>query len=260
MKSLSRSLILFIILVLLVSGNSNAQKKYKFPKPPKFTLTFALSYNYALSKAFGNLSSFSSVYDSTANGYVFNGPSYGMLQGGSFMTIGKWGVGKKRQLRFTMTLGYSLFYNSDIDYNNKNQWHLFNGTLGMEYNMAPKSRYRPYIGYELMYTLMFGSWQFQTTDASGNREVNYYKFKPAHRFGLAFNAGVEYMIKRNIGVTFGGRLVWVNLAPKQNMASSDPYKLYINDAKSDRGIDIGFRKQIVYFQFIGGVSLFLHRK
>ena len=260
MKSFSRFLILLLISILLVSGNSNAQKKYRFPKPPKFTLTFALSYNYALSKAFGNLSSFSSVYDSTANGYVFNAPSYGMLQGGSFLATGKWGVGKKRQVRFTMTLGYSLFYNADMDFNNKSQWHHVNGTLGMEYNMAPKSRYRPYIGFELMYTLILGSWQYESRDALGEKTVNYYKFNPAHRFGLAFNSGVEYMIKRNIGVTFGGRLVWVNLAPKQNRASSDPNKLYINDAKSDSGIDIGFRKQIVYFQFVGGVSLFLHRK
>ena len=109
MKSFSRFLILLLISILLVSGNSNAQKKYRFPKPPKFTLTFALSYNYALSKAFGNLSSFSSVYDSTANGYVFNAPSYGMLQGGGFLATGKWGVGKKRQVRHMFaSLGYRV--------------------------------------------------------------------------------------------------------------------------------------------------------
>ena len=176
------------------------------------------------------------------------------------MTTGKLAVGKRRQVRFISTLGYSLFYNSDIDFNNKSQWHLFSGTLGMEYNMAPKARYRPYIGFELMYTLMFGSWQYESTDALGDRTVNYYKFKPAHRFGLAFNSGVEYMIKKNIGVTFGGRVVWVNVAPKQVKSSSDSNKLYINDGKSDGNLNIGFRKQIVYFQFIGGVSLFLHRK
>jgi hypothetical protein len=259
MKSI-KGVILLFLLFLLTAGSADAQTKFKFSKPPKFTLTFALSYNYALSKAYGNLSSFSTMYDSAVNGYVFNGPSYGMLQGGSFMTTGKLAVGQRRQVRFTMTLGYSLFYNSDIDYSNKNQWHLISGSLGMEYNMAPKSRYRPYIGYELMYTLMLGSWQNETTDALGNRAVNYYKFKPAHRFGMAFNSGVEYMIKKNIGVTFGGRVVWVNVAPKQVQASSDASKLYINDGKSNGNLSVGFRKQIVYFQFIGGVSLFLHRK
>jgi len=260
MNSFTRILVMFFLSFLLAAGSSSAQTKFKFSKPPKYTLTFALSYNYALSKAFGDLSSYSSVYDSAAGGYLFNGPSYGMLQGGSFMTTGKLAVGRRRQVRFTASLGYSLFYNTNFDNTYKNQWHLFNGTLGMEYNMAPKARYRPYIGFEFMYTLMFGSWQYGVMDNTGDLSIIYAKFKPAHRFGLAFNSGVEYMIKKNIGVTFGGRVVWVNVAPKQDKASSDSNNLYISDGKSDGSVNVGFRKQIVYFQFIGGVSLFLHRK
>ena len=37
-------------------------------------------------------------------------------------------------------------------------------------------------------------------------------------------------------------------------------KVYINDAKYDNNIDIGFRKQIVYFQFVAGISMFIKRK
>lgn len=253
-------IILPTLAILLTFQTVEAQKKYVYPKPPKFTLTFALSYNYALARAYGDLSSANVVFDSLANGYVFKGPNYGMLQGGGFISTGKLAVDKKRMFRLTMTLGYNLFYNTAIDNSNRSQWHLFNGTLGVEYNFAPKSKYRPYIGYELMYSLMFGSWRYGVTDPDGiESEVNL-KFKPAHRFGMAFNSGVEYMIKRKIGVTFGGRIVWVNLAPKLNKASDDPNNVYINDAKYDNSINIGFRKQIVYFQFVTGLSLYIRRK
>lgn len=260
MHSITKHFLLSALLFFLTVPNTEAQKKFVYSKPPKFTLTFALSYNYAFARAYGDISSCRVDFDSIANGYVFTGQNYGMLQGGSFMTTGKLAVDKRRKIRLTSTLGYSLFYNTAFDNTYKNQWHFFNGTLGIEYNFAPKARYRPYIGYELMYTLMFGSWQYGVKDPNGIESNVYLKFKPAHRFGMAFNSGVEYMIKKKIGVTFGGRIVWVNLAPKLNNASSDPYKVYINDAKNDNGIDIGFRKQIVYFQFVGGLSLFINRK
>jgi hypothetical protein len=260
MNSYTKFIFLFLFASVLAVRCPLAQTKYVVSKPPKFTLTFALSYNYALSRAFGDLTNCTVLYDPLTEGRVFAGQNYGMLQGGSVMSIGKLAVDKRRKIRLTLNLGYSLFYNTALDNVYKNQWHLFSGAFGMEYNFAPKARYRPYIGYELMYTLMFGGWQYGITEASGTLAVYYRKFKPAHRFGMAFNSGVEYMINQRIGVTFGGRIVWANVVPKQNRISYDPNYLYINDAKSDNGVDIGFRKQIVYFQFVGGVSLFLQRK
>jgi hypothetical protein len=255
-----RFLIPIIIVSLFAVVSPQAQTKYKIPKPPKFTLTFALSYDYALSRAYGDITSCSVLYDPVAGSYIFTGQNYGMLQGGSVMANGKLAVDKKRMFRLTLNLGYSFFYNTAFDNVYKNQWHLFNGAFGMEYNFAPKSRYRPYIGYELMYTLMFGGWQYGASYMKAVVTEAYLKFNPESRFGMAFNSGVEYMINQKFGVTFGGRLVWVNVAPKQNRISYDPNYMYLNDAKYDNGVDIGFRKQIVYFQFVGGISLFLHRK
>lgn len=260
MKSYTKFTLFFIITILFSLPHVNGQTKFIFSKPPKFTLTFALSYNYALSRAFGDIRNCTMLDNSITNSYVFAGQNYGMLQGGSVMANGKLAVDKARKIRLTLNLGYSLFYNTAFDNVNKNQWHLFNGAFGLEYNFAPKARYRPYIGYELMYTLMFGGWQYGITQSGSDISEIYVKFQPAHRFGMAFNSGVEYMINKKFGVTFGGRIVWANVAPKLNNASSDPYKAYINNAKEDNGINIGFRKQIVYFQFVGGVSLFLHTK
>lgn len=260
MNNYSKSLFLFLFASIFAVSYPQAQTKTVISKPPKFTLTFALSYNYALSRAFGDLTSCTILYDPITQSRIFTGPNYGMLQGGSIMANGKLAVNKNRKIRLTLNLGYSLFYNTAFDNVYKNQWHLFSGAFGVEYNFAPKARYRPYVGYELMYTLMFGGWHSQVQENNGTLALYYLKFKPAHRFGMAFNSGVEYMINKKIGVTFGGRIVWVNVAPKQNRISYDPSVAYINDAKNDNGVNIGFRKQIVYFQFVGGLSLFLQRK
>ena len=255
MKSYTKIVFLFLFASIISVCWPLSQTKYTITKPPKLTLTFALSYNYALSRAYGDIRSSAVIFDTLTNGLVFTGKNYGMLQGGSVMANGKLAVDKRRKIRLTLNLGYSLFYNTAFDNIYKNQWHLFSGAFGMEYNFAPKARYRPYIGYELMYTLMFGGWQFGVTEKDGSLSVYYLKFRPAHRFGMAFNSGVEYMINKKIGVTFGGRIVWVNVAPKQNNISYELKKAYINDAMDDKGIT-GSRKQIVYFQFVGGLSLF----
>ncbi len=260
MNSNTKFYLLFVSAFLFLQLTAGAQTKYKISKPPKYTLTFSLSYNYALSKAYGNLRDCTVLYDSLTGGNLFAGQSYGMLQGGSVMANGKMAVDKRRRIKLTLNLGYSLFYNTAFDNIYKNQWHLFSGAFGIEYNFAPKAKYRPYIGYELMYTLMLGSWQYGITQPNGDVTEIFMKFKPAHRFGMAFNSGVEYMVNKKLGVSFGGRIVWVNVAPKQSLESTEPYKVYINDGASVNGIGTGFRKQIVYFQFVGGLSLFLHRK
>jgi opacity protein-like surface antigen len=253
------SIILFAV-IFLIAGECPAQVKKVKSKAPKWTLTFAVAYNYATSRAYGDVHSGSLLYDSTLKGYVFNSPNYGMQQGGSFLSTGKLAVDKKRRVRLTLTLGYSLFYNTSMDDDFKNQWHMFTGAFGIEYNFSPKSKFRPYIGYELMYTLMFGSWQFNVQSPGGSIAQDWVKFKPAHRFGMAVNSGVEFRLKKNVGLTLGYRAVWANIAPKLNKVSSTPDKAYINDSKDDNGIYNGFRKQIVYVQIVGGVSLYLRRK
>ncbi len=259
MVLVKRYFIYFITAFFVLTGSSYSQMKVK-TKAPKFTLTFAVGYNFAVSRAFGDVTSCSVMYDSLTGLNIFNGLNYGMLQGGSIMTTGKLAVDKKRRVRLTLTIGYSLFYNTAFDNIHKNQWHLFNSSFGIEYNFRPKAWYRPYIGYEIMYTLMFGSWQYGITQPDGDVKDIFLKFKPAHRFGMAINSGVEFKINKKMGMTLGYRAAWVNIFPKQTKGSSDPYKLYINDAKSDNGIDLGSRKQIAYIQLFAGVSMFIHRK
>jgi hypothetical protein len=259
MISFKRYFILIAIVFFSFTITSLPQVKKIKSKAPKLTFTAAVSYNFALSKAYGDVTTCNMIFDSSLGGYIFGSTNYGMQQGGSIMTIFKLAVDKKRRIRLVSNLGYSLFYNTAFDNQHKNQWHIFNGSFGIEYNFRPKAKFRPYVGYELLYTLMFGGWQ--CTSYNGLDVVDIYvKFKPAHRLGMAINSGFEFKINKKIGLTLGYRAVWVNILLKQNKFSNDVEVAYLNDAKSDNGIEPGYRKQIAYLQLIGGVSFFIGRR
>lgn len=249
--------ICLIVSLFFLSGISISQVKI-LKKAPKFVLTIGINYDYAMSRAYGSVTDFSALYDSTLGGEYFNGQSLGMQHGGGLMVIGKLAVGKKRRARFNVNAGYNLFYNTSNVSNTKTMWHIFNGSLGFEYNFAPKSRFQPYIGGELLYTLMFGRWQTDIT-YSGNISNVSIKFKPSSRFGAALNAGMEYRVNKRTGLLLGYRVVWANIAPKQNKLNADAYNAYINDSQLNNNINIGFTRQIVYLQIIGGVSIYLKR-
>jgi hypothetical protein len=256
--------LLFLSLLIFVFSftysSSDSQVKKVRSKPPRFTLSFALGYDYAVSRAYGSVYGFSTAYDSTNAGNYFNGQNYGMLQGGSFMNIGKLALDRKRRVRATYNVGYSLFYNAAAENSNiKTQWHVFNGGLGLEYNFSPRARFKSYIGFELLYSIMFGSWDTDYVDTSGTKSNIHVKFKPAHRFGMALNSGVELKINKRTGFVIGNRAIWLNIAPKQNKLTSSITDAHINDSKDDSGINVGFTKQIVYLQVLMGINVYFYR-
>ncbi|MCI0448473.1 MAG: hypothetical protein L0Y79_01655 [Chlorobi bacterium] len=258
MKTRTGFLLSFIIVFSLINTASYSQIKIK-KKAPKFILTAALNYDYALSKSYGSVTDYSQVFDSSLAGAYFNGISYGMQQGGGIMVISKLAVGKKRKVRFNANIGYNLFYNTASGGELRTRWHVFNGSLGIEYNFAPKSKFQAFFGFEALYTLMFGEWQTDLMLPNNTTTNVYIKFKPASRFGLALNSGMEYRINKRTGLLLGYRAVWANIAPKQNKLNPAEYEAYINDSKLNNGIEVGFSKQIVYLQVIGGVSFYLKR-
>lgn len=257
---MTTKLLTLTFLLFFIFSFSYSQVKKVPVKPPKFTLSFALSYNYAAARAYGSVYGFSVKYDSSTRGYFFNGQNYGMLQGGGIMNIGKLALDKKRRLRATYNIGYNLFYNYSQDNSNINtKWHLFNGALGLEYSFSPKSKFKSYVGFEFLYTLLFGSWNTDYTDSTGATKNIYVKFNTAHRLGAALNSGIEFKIKKRTGLLLGYRLIWANILPKQNKFSSSVTDAYINDSKNDNGVDIGFSKQIVYLQLIAGVNIYFYK-
>ena len=74
MNNYSKSLFLFLFASIFAVSYPQAQTKTVISKPPKFTLTFALSYNYALSRAFGDLTSCTILYDPITQSRIFTGP------------------------------------------------------------------------------------------------------------------------------------------------------------------------------------------
>lgn len=250
-------LILAVILALSSLNLSFSQQKVKTKssvKIPKYSISFMGGFGYVLGSANGDGKGFISLYN-LPGGHLFNSNNLGMQQGYGLMTVGKAALGKKRKFRLTGTLGYNLFYNSEDRGKNRTKWSLFNLGTGIEYCFNPKQRERLFIGGELNYTLMFGAWQSDITYPDMYVSNIYTKFKPMSRFGASAGAGMEFRLSKKMDLIVGIKGVWVNIIPKQNSYTSAAYETYINDSKSNSGIQFSNRKNIIYMQVFTGITL-----
>lgn len=251
-----------IIIVILVMGmhggafsqNQNPVKKFSSRKAPKISISFLGGFNYVFSRANGDGSGFKASYD-PAGGNVFVAENLGMQQGYGVMTIGKFAVDKKRKLRVTGNLGYSLFYNTFDTKRNRTIWNIINIGSGIEYNFSPKQKEKLFVGCEANYSILFGAWQSDITYPDNSVSNIYTKFKPASRFGVAVTTGMEIKINRKIDLVFALRGVWSNIFPKQNYESTEPYLTYINDSQNKNGIELKGSKDIVFMQILTGITL-----
>lgn len=137
---------------------------------------------------------------------------------------------------------------------NRTRWQIFNVGFGTEFSFKPKSLNKPFVGVELLYTLMWGAWQSNVTFPDNSVSNIYTKFHPAQRLGLALMTGMEFKTSRNTGFLLALRGVWVNIAPKQTYYSDYFYNSYINDAEKTLGNITNKTKQIFFIQLMAGMN------
>lgn len=250
-------LILALVLIIGFSGSEFAQQKVKTKssvRVPKYSISFMAGFSYMLGSANGDGKGFISQYN-LPEGHLFTSKNLGIQQGYGLTIIGKDALGKKRKFRITGTLGYNLFYNSEDRGKNRTKWNMFNLGTGVEYSFSPKQKQRLVMGAELNYTLMFGAWQSDITYPDGYVSNIYTKFNPVSRFGGSATAAMEFRLSKKMDFNVGIKGVWVNLIPKQNSYTSAAYQTYINDSKSNSGIEFSNRKNIIYMQVFAGITL-----
>ncbi|MCI0450397.1 MAG: hypothetical protein L0Y79_11555 [Chlorobi bacterium] len=256
-------LFLIVALVFFLLSETASQQKSKIKttsrKVPKYSISFMGGFGYVLGSANGDGRGFTSQYN-LPGGNLFISDNLGMQQGYGIMTVGKVAIDKKKKTRITGTLGYNLFYNSEDRGRNRTKWHIFNLGAGVEYHFTPKQRQRLFVGYELDYTLTFGAWQSDILYPDGYLSNIYTKFSPASRLGMAATAGMEFRLSRKMDLIVEIRGVWANLFPRNNSYTSQPYDTYINDSKSNSGIELMSRKDIIYMQVVTGITLPLKYK
>ena|SRR5438552_4185082 len=256
MKNLIVSFILSLLCIntpVILYSQSKPTQNNIYPAPAKYSISVTGGYSYTLSNANGELSSFNWYIDPATNKYVFSADNYAMQQGYGITATGKMNLNPSGKVRITGSLGYNLFYNTKDKGLNRTKWQLFNFGAGIEYCFMPKSKNKPFIGYEMNYTFMFGAWQTNITYPDNSVGNIYVKFKPESRLGMAVNTGMEFPISKRAGVILGLRGIWANITPKRNNFVSG-YETNFNDSGNNNGINLQSPKQMIYMQIVGGFN------
>jgi len=243
---LYKTIFLSLIFLNFYTSFTISQIKKK-SKLPKYSISTLIGYNYVLGSAGGDVYGLSVTDLGTST--VFDSPDLGMQQGAGLSVTGKVSLNKKRTVRLTGNLGYNHFYNTYDRGRNRTRWHIFNLYPGVEYNDG-----KIFAGIEAGYSVITGAWQSDVTFPDNSKSNIYVKFKPANRIGLAVSTGMEFKVSRKMNFSVSLRGMWANIFPKRNNYSSTGYNVYINDSRSNNGIETKGSKEIIFIQLNTGLT------
>jgi hypothetical protein len=241
-----------LIIIFLSSISVFSQVKTTFFKSPRYNITVILGYDYAFSNANGDVNGYSTF--GNQYGSLFTARNYGMQHGGNIAVTGEMAVDKRRQLRATGTLGYTLFYNSEDGGMNRTKWSIFTLGAGVKYFLRKSGNSKPFVSFEADYNLIFGAWQTDVTFPDNTMSNIYIKFWPESRLGISIGSGAEFKINRKTTFVAGVKGIWANIAPKSNNYTVSGYDANLNDSKSSNGISFGSSKQMIYMQVFSGIT------
>ncbi len=246
-----------ILLLVFLTTTVFSQLKDPSKNVPKYSISVMAGYDYAFGNANGDPTGFSEFYDNNIGKNVFSARNYGMQQGVSIAALGKMAMDRKKQLRMTGTVGYTLFYNTQDGGANRTKWSIFTLGAGVEYSLRPWSKSSPFIRFDVDYNLMFGGWQTDVTFPDNTMSNIYVKFQPASRIGISLGTGADFKMNSKTSFTVGIRGVWANIAPKGNSYSVSGYDTYINDSGNSNGITYNSSKQVIFMQIFSGLNFSL---
>ncbi len=189
---------------------------------------------------------------------------YGMRIGVNFGVDGKYAFDKNGNIRAVVGLGYNLFMNpaeyASItgSYKYKPMIGILTASLGAEYAFLPKGKTNPFVGVDFTANFFNGSFEYDP-QFTGIPNVT---LKPATRFGIQFNAGVDIQLGKSIGIVVGGKYNLANLIGKDSdtskfSAASIPTERPLNDKEYTYGGLTYSSKNISYLQYYVGISFYL---
>lgn len=227
----------------------------KTGKPPRVTLQ--LSFNYHI----GHLDLAANDNTSFWKEDLVAGRNFGTRYGYGGSLTGKIALHKAGNVRLNISAAFARFQSNfvisgspmgNIGYN------VWGFGLGVENNFTPAKKFKPYVGLDLIVSLISGSGTLSTDT------INFpFTIKNSVRFGADFNLGFEYAFNNNVGFNLGYKLTYANLIGKKNKVSSDPKETYLNDDKVAEGsefIPFAGWKQFLYSTFYTGVNVYFKMK
>lgn len=226
----------------------------KSGKSPKVTLQLSFNYNIGHLDLAANENTYFRKED------FVSGANFGTRYGYGASLTGKIALHKAGNVRLTVTAGYNRFLSNFViseSPEGKVNYNVFSGGLGIENNFTPQKKFKPYIGFELVASMINGKASL-TTDTA-NFEL---KIKNSLRFGLTINLGFEYAFNNKVGMNLGYKLTHANIVGKKSQVPSILTETYLNDDKVTTGeiVPYGGWKQFLYSSFYAGVNFYFGMK
>ncbi len=240
------------------SYNSIATSKIinmlKRGKAPVVTLQLSFTYNI------GHLDLAANENTSFRKDDFVSGANFGTRYGYGALLIGKIALHKVGNVRLNVTAGYNRFLSNFIiseSPEGKVNYNVFSGGLGIENNFTPQKKFKPYVGFDIVASIIGGN-AILSTDST-DFEL---KIKNSVRFGVSFNLGFEYAFNNKVGVNLGYKLTHANIIGKESKVSTSLSETYLNDNKITSGEVIPYAgwKQFLYSSFYAGFNFYFGLK
>ena len=223
-------------------------------KAPKVTLQLSFNYNI------GHLDLAANENTTFHKEDFIGGSNFGTRYGYGASLTGKIALHKEGNVRLNVTAGYNRFLSNFViseSPEGKVSYNVFSGGIGIENSFTPAKKFKPYIGFEIVAS-MIGGKALLTTDTTDFD----LKIKNSFRFGLTFNMGFEYAFNNKVGVNLGYKITQANIVGKESKISTVLNETYLNDNKVTAGESIPYAgwKQFMYSSFYAGVNFYFGMK
>jgi hypothetical protein len=220
--------------------------------------------------------------------HFFQFTGYGVKYGFGSQVNVKLSADKKGTLKPYLSLGYSLFMGKDnstayIDSNvietgyplpgsnqfnptpgsSKMLFHDFLVGAGFEYDFVNKTKWTPYLGADLDFNVLFGTYKQTPNQTKGIVPPGEVPFtiKSAARFGFGVGGGINFRISPAFGFAFSTKYKFANLLGKSSARLVDLNKMNLLDKSApDINSLLSKNRNIDYFEFMLGVAFFIGKK
>ena len=245
MSLLRRSLILFFFVLAYLhpfsqpviqrenSRNTDSAYtgKYDYVKltvrnAPALTVQFTIDYDYGVFELSANDNG-----DLNKDQFI-EGKNFGVRHGFGANLSAKYPLHKKGNLRLYSSLMYNRFTSKfnkvfaedkELDFV---KYDVYSLAIGIEDNFNPGLKIRAFTSIGLVGSIISGNARISSTES-----VSEFNVKPGFRVGLNIYSGFEYLLSKNLGLSFGLKFTHANLWLKESKVSEDPGEIYLNDQK-----------------------------
>jgi len=238
-------------------SDTSLSRKHEYIKltvrnAPVLTVQFAIDYDYGVFELSANDNG-----DLNPEQFI-KGKNFGVRHGLGANFTAKYPLHKAGNLRITTSLMYNRFTSkfnivlADEKEQDFVKYNVYSLGFGIEDNFNPGLKLRAYAGIGLLGSVISGS--SRITDARGTAE---YSITPALRLGLNIYSGFEYLLAKNVGLSFGLKFTHANIWLKESKLPETPGEIYLNDQKVSNGQLYSGYRQFAWGSFGIGVNYYL---